>query len=61
MIGAFGVIIIAKTAGLILDHFKALGNFERGYSIMFIVCAFSYLLAWILFSLLVPKMPKAIL
>jgi ACS family hexuronate transporter-like MFS transporter len=59
MIGAFGVIIIAKSAGLILDHFKALGNFERGYSIMFIICAFSYLLAWTLFSFLVPNMPKA--
>jgi ACS family hexuronate transporter-like MFS transporter len=58
MIGACGVIIIAKTAGLLLDHYKALGNFERGYSIMFIICAFSYLVAWLLFSLLVPKMPK---
>jgi ACS family hexuronate transporter-like MFS transporter len=59
MFGAFGVIIIAKTAGLVLDHFKALENLQRGYSIMFIVCAFSYLLAWAIFSLLVPKMPKA--
>jgi ACS family hexuronate transporter-like MFS transporter len=58
MIGAFGVIIIAKTAGLLLDHFKALGNLERGYSIMFMICAFSYLIAWVLFSLLVPRMPK---
>lgn len=59
MLGAFGVIIIAKAAGLILDHFKALGNFEQGYSIMFMVCAFSYLIAWSVFSLMVPKMPKA--
>jgi ACS family hexuronate transporter-like MFS transporter len=59
MFGAIGVIIIAKSAGLILDHFKALGNLEHGYSIMFVICAFSYLLAWTFFSLLVPKMPKA--
>jgi len=58
MIGAFGVILIAKTAGVLLDHYKALGNLEGGYSIMFIICAFSYLLAWALFSFLVPKMPK---
>jgi ACS family hexuronate transporter-like MFS transporter len=59
MMGALGVIIIARIAGLLLDHFKALGILERGYSIMFIICAFSYLVAWLLFSLLVPKMPKA--
>ncbi len=59
MMGAFGVIIIAKVAGLLLDHYKALGNIEQGYSIMFIICAFSYLIAWGLFSLLVPKMKKA--
>jgi ACS family hexuronate transporter-like MFS transporter len=59
MLGAIGVIIIAKSAGLLLDHFKALGNLEGGYSIMFMVCASSYLIAWAFFSLLVPKMPKA--
>lgn len=59
MIGAFGVIIIAKIAGLLLDHYKALGHIETGYSVMFMICAFSYLLAWLLFSLLVPRMPKA--
>jgi ACS family hexuronate transporter-like MFS transporter len=59
MIGALGVILIAKTAGALLDHYKGLGNLEGGYSIMFIICAFSYLLAWTLFSILVPKMPKA--
>lgn len=59
MMGAFGVIIIAKIAGLLLDYYKALGNIEQGYSIMFIICAFSYLIAWGLSSLLVPKMKKA--
>jgi MFS transporter, ACS family, hexuronate transporter len=59
MIGSVGGIIIARTAGLLLDHYKALGKIETGYYIMFIFCALAYLLAWSLFSLLVPKMPKA--
>jgi MFS transporter, ACS family, hexuronate transporter len=59
MIGAVGGIIIARTAGLLLDHYKALGKIETGYYIMFIICALAYIIAWALFSLLVPKMPKA--
>ncbi len=58
MIGAIGGIIIARTAGLLLDHYKNLGTIETGYYIMFIICATSYIVAWCLFSLLVPKMPK---
>lgn len=59
MIGAIGGVIIAKTAGLILDYYSSLGNIETGYFIMFIICALAYLVAWSVFSLLVPKMPKA--
>ncbi len=59
MIGALGGIIIAKTAGLLLDYYDNLGKIETGYYIMFIICAFAYLIAWSLFSLLVPKMPVA--
>lgn len=59
MIGSFGGIIIARTAGLLLDHYDAIGSIETGYYIMFIICALAYLIAWSFFSLLVPKMPKA--
>ena len=58
MIGAIGGIIIARTAGLLLDHYKLLGKIETGYYVLFIICALAYIVAWILFSLLVPKMPK---
>jgi Sugar phosphate permease len=59
MIGAVGGIIIARTAGLLLDHYKEMGKIETGYYIMFIICALAYTVAWLLFSLLVPKMQKA--
>lgn len=61
MIGAIGGIVLARTAGLLLDHYKTLGKIETGYYIMFIICALGYSVAWVLFSLLVPKMPKAII
>lgn len=59
MMGAIGVIIIAKLAGYVLDYYKGIGSIETGYSIMFVVCAFAYLIAWGLFSLIVPRMPEA--
>lgn len=58
MVGAVGGVIIAKTAGILLEHFKQLGNIETGYYIMFIICALGYIVAWSIFSILVPKMPK---
>lgn len=59
MIGAIGGVIIARTTGVVLDYYKSMNNIEFGYSIMFVICAFAYLIAWLFFSLLVPKMPRA--
>jgi ACS family hexuronate transporter-like MFS transporter len=54
MAGAAGGIIIAKLAGAMFDHFKALGHLETGYTIMFIICGCMYLLAWTLMQWLAP-------
>jgi len=57
MAGAIGGMGIAKLAGALLDHFKALGNIKTGYFIMFLICGVAYLLAWtIMFKILIPKM-----
>lgn len=57
MCGGFGAIFIAKTAGLLLDHYRALGQVETGYYILFLYCGTAYLIAWFLmFRVLVPKM-----
>lgn len=58
MAGAVGGILIAKLAGALLDHYKALGTIESGYYIMFIVCGSAYLTAWVIFNLLAPKMKQ---
>ncbi|HEY8397194.1 MAG TPA: MFS transporter [Flavihumibacter sp.] len=58
MAGALGGILIAKVAGALLDHYKALGAIETGYYIMFFICASAYLVAWGIMHLLVPRMKE---
>jgi MFS transporter, ACS family, aldohexuronate transporter len=55
MAGGLGGILIAKSAGLLFDHYKALGDIRVGYGIMFMICAFVYVTAWLIMHLLVPK------
>lgn len=58
MAGALGGILIAYLAGKLFDHFKATGNLDAGYYIMFIICGCAYLLAWVLMHLLAPKLRR---
>jgi ACS family hexuronate transporter-like MFS transporter len=59
MAGAVGGILLSAAAGSLLDHYKALGTIETGYYIMFIICGSAYLLAWVIFNVLAPKMKRA--
>lgn len=58
MAGAFGGILIAWAAGLLLKHFTELGRIEAGYAIMFIICGLAYVIAWLVMHFLVPKMKR---
>jgi ACS family hexuronate transporter-like MFS transporter len=42
--------------GAVLNSFRASGNVETGYLILFIICSMMYLIALLLFQLLAPKM-----
>lgn len=55
MAGAIGGILIARLAGQLFDHYKALGNIETGYYIMFLICGSGYLTAWIVMKLILGK------
>jgi ACS family hexuronate transporter-like MFS transporter len=55
MAGAVGGILIARVAGLLLQHFAAAGRIELGYGILFIICGSAYVVAWIIMHLLAPK------
>jgi len=51
--GGIGGVIVQKIAGALTDHFRAAP--QTAYLIMFVICALSYLLAWSVMKLLVPR------
>lgn len=55
MAGGIGGVLITKLGGALFDHYKALGHIETGYTIMFVICAVAYLIAWMVMKTLVPK------
>jgi ACS family hexuronate transporter-like MFS transporter len=59
MAGSVGGILFPFLIGIILDHFKGLGQINTGYNFIFGICAISYLLAWTIMQLLSPKMKYA--
>jgi ACS family hexuronate transporter-like MFS transporter len=59
MAGSVGGILFPLIIGILLDHYKALGNISPGYNIVFIVCGVGYLAAWLIMHLLAPKMERA--
>lgn len=58
MAGAFGGILFPMLIGGLLDKYKALGNIEAGYNILFTICGFTYLVAWLIIHLLTKKAGK---
>ena len=55
MAGGLGGVAMSMLGGRLFDHYKALGNIETGYTIMFTICAVAYLIAWVVMKALVPK------
>ena len=58
MAGGIGGVLTTKIGGALFDYYKAKGNIETGYLIMFSFCAIAYILAWIIMKSLVPKFNK---
>jgi ACS family hexuronate transporter-like MFS transporter len=50
--GSMGGMIFPLIVGIVLEHYKALENLTLGYNLIFIVCASSYLTAWIIMRLM---------
>ena len=55
MAGGIGGVLVSKLGGALFDYYEGLGHIQTGYTIMFILCALAYLLAWIIMKILVPK------
>lgn len=58
MVGAIGSVLFPLFIGYILQFYKDAGNIVAGYNIIFIVCATSFLLAWIIIHFLTPRMER---
>ncbi|UBM59353.1 MFS transporter [Marinilongibacter aquaticus] len=58
MAGAIGGILFPILIGSLLDKYKALGNLEAGYNILFTICGVTYLVAWLIIHLLTRKAQK---
>lgn len=55
MAGGIGGVMVTKLGGYLFDYYEGLGHIQSGYSIMFVICALAYLLAWVVMKILVPK------
>ncbi|UFH53402.1 MFS transporter [Spirosoma sp. KNUC1025] len=53
--GALGGILFPILVGSLLDKYKAAGNLAVGYNILFTICGFTYLIAWVIIHLLTRK------
>jgi MFS transporter, ACS family, aldohexuronate transporter len=51
--------IFPIVTGVLSDKFQAAGNVTAGYSILFVICAFAYLVAFALNHLCAPKFEPA--
>jgi ACS family hexuronate transporter-like MFS transporter len=58
MAGAIGGILFPILIGSLLDNYKAAGNLAGGYHLIFTLCGFTYLIAWIIIHLLTRKRGK---
>ena len=59
MAGSVGGILFPMLVGYLLDQYKLLGNLTGGYNILFVICGCSYLVAWLIIQLLVPRLKVA--
>lgn len=55
MAGATGGMLFPIFSGRLLDNFTASGNVTAGYTVLFTICAFAYVITFALHHLLAPK------
>ena len=53
--GALGGVLFPIVVGRLLDYYKALGDINAGYSVLFIICGCAYVVALMLMHLISPR------
>jgi MFS transporter, ACS family, hexuronate transporter len=61
MAGSVGGIIFPMIVGSLLDSYKAAGNINGGYNIIFILCGSAYVLAWGIMQFFAPKNERVVI
>ena len=61
MAGSVGGIIFPIIVGSLLDSYKAAGNINGGYNIIFILCGSAYILAWGIMQFFAPKNERVVI
>jgi ACS family hexuronate transporter-like MFS transporter len=56
MTGSIGSTFFPLLVGFILDYYKLAGNITAGYNIIFIICGFAYIIAWLIIHILTSRM-----
>ncbi|QRQ99951.1 MFS transporter [Dyadobacter sandarakinus] len=56
MAGSIGSTLFPLVVGSLLDFYKASGNINAGYNILFIICGLAYLVAWLIIHFLTTRM-----
>lgn len=52
MAGAVGGIVFPLFVGFLLDSYKAAGNLQGGYNVLFTICGCTYIVVWLIIHLL---------
>ena len=60
MAGQIGSVLFQTAVGLTLSWFAAQGNASHGYDIIFMVCGSAYLVAFVIFSLIIPNIKMVV-
>jgi len=58
MAGATGGMLFPIFSGRLLDNFTAAGNVTAGYTVLFTICAFAYVITFLLHHLLAPRFER---
>ncbi len=56
--GMGGIVLSWAVQKNLFVHYREIGQIEKAYFIMFLICGAAYLLAWLVLHLLAPKMSK---
>ena len=59
MAGSVGGILFPMFVGYLLDSYKQQGNVTGGYHILFTICGFTYLTAWLIIHFFTKRIKKA--